>query len=116
MSPWRFEHDRPSEWLRWLAEEQDAYRILLAHAGGLARAAYRLASAHCRARGGPGEMPTLRDLQAAARALAGELGVSGSLPISSLLERDGDAQGWPALRPVPPISRRSSAPPLRRAS
>ena len=118
MPSWSLEHERPNEWLRGLAQEHDAYRVLFAHAGGLARAAYRLASADCRARGGVGEMPTLCELQAAAALLAGQLGISESLPITSLLTNDCDSQGLPVMRPmpIPPSGRRSSAPPLRRAS
>jgi hypothetical protein len=118
MPSWRLERERPSEWLRWLAEEPDAYQVLLVQAGGLARAAYRLASARCRAQGGVGETPTLRELQAAALVLAGQLGITESLPITSLLANDCEAQGLLVIRPMPtpPSSRRSSVPSLRRAS
>lgn len=118
MPSWRLERERPSEWLRWLAEEPDAYQVLLAQAGGLARAAYRLASARCRAQGGVGETPTLRELQAAALVLAGQLGITESLPITSLLANDCEAQGLQVIRPMPPppSRRHSSMPSLRRAS
>lgn len=118
MSSSRIERERPSEWLRWLAEEPDAYAVLVAHSGGLARAAYRLASARCRAQGGLGETPTLRELQAAALQLAERLGVLETLPITSLLANDCEEQGLVVIRPIPtpPSSRRSSLPPLRRAS
>jgi len=116
MPGWRLERERPAEWLRWLAEEPDGYRVLLAQAGGLARAAYRLASARCRAQGGVGETPTLRELQAAALLLAGQLGMADRLPITSLLATDCEAQGLPVIRPMPPRGGRSSVPPLRRAS
>jgi hypothetical protein len=118
MAPSRLEHERPSEWLRWLAEEPNAYEVLVAHAGGLARAAYRLASARCRAQSGSGSTPTLRELQAAALTLAQHLGVAETLPITSLLANDCEDQGLLVIRPMPtpPSSRRSSAPPWRRAS
>lgn len=118
MSPWRLEHERPSEWLRWLAEEPDAYEVLVAQAGGLARAAYRLASARCRVQSGVGATPTLRELQVAALTLAQRLGVAETLPITSLLANDCEEQGMPVIRPMPtpPSSRRSSIPSLRRAS
>jgi hypothetical protein len=118
MSPTRLEHERPSEWLRWLAEEPDACEILVAHSGGLARAAYRLASARCRAQAGLGATPTLRELQAAALMLAQKLGILETLPITSLLANDCEEQGLPVIRPIPtpPSSRHSSLPPLRRAS
>jgi hypothetical protein len=117
MSPSRLERDRPSEWLRWLAEEPNSYQVLIAYAGGLARASYRLASVCCRLHG-DGETPTLRELQAAAALIAERLGTVDTLPITSLLASDCEAQGMPVLRPVskaPP--RMSSGPPsLRRAS
>ena len=118
MSPRRIEHERPCEWLRALEEEPDAYEVLLAEAGGLARAAYRLASARCRAQSGLGATPTLRELQVAALRLAQRLGIAETLPITSLLANDCEAQGLPVIRPVPPASsnRHSSVPSLRRAS
>jgi hypothetical protein len=114
----RIELERPSEWLRTLDEEPDAYEVLLTEAGGLARAAYRLASARCRAHSGPGETPTLRELQVAALLVARRLGLAETLPITSLLANDCEAQGLPVIRPMPtpPSSRHSSVPSLRRAS
>jgi hypothetical protein len=116
MSPSRLERERPSEWLRWLAEEPHAYSVLVTYAGGLARAAYRMASVRCRLQG-MGDAPTLRELQAAAQLISQALGRVETLPISSLLASDLEAQGLPVIRPVakaPP--RVSSRPPLRRAS
>lgn len=117
MSPIRLERERPSEWLRWLAEEPDAYGMLVTYAGGFARAAYRMASARCRLQG-VGEAPTLRELQAAAQLIAHALGKNETLPITSLLASDLEAQGLPVIRPVSkaPPRRVSSRPPLRRAS
>lgn len=114
----RIEVERPIEWLRSLDEEPDAYEVLLTEAGGLARAAYRLASARCRAHGGAGATPTLRELQVAAMLIAQRLGVAETLPITSLLANDCEAHGLPVIRPMPtpPSSRHSSAPSLRRAS
>ena len=114
----RHEHERPAEWLRWLAETPDAYQLLVAQAGGMARAAYRIASARCRVHGGLGEMPTLRELQAASLVLAQHLGVLDTLPITSLLANDCEEQGLLVIRPMPtpPSSRRSSVSSLRRAS
>lgn len=118
MSPTRLELERPSEWLRWLAEEPDAYAVLVAQSAGLARAAYRVASARCRVQGGLGATPTLRELQAAALSIAERLGLVESLPITSLLANDCEEQGLLVIRPMPtpPSSRRSSIPALRRAS
>jgi hypothetical protein len=83
----RVEHDYPTEWLHWLAHEAGAYQLLVADAGGLAGAAYRLARAGCRAEDALRETPTLLELQAAALTIARELGVLESLPITSLLRR-----------------------------
>lgn len=118
MSPARLELERPSEWLRWLAEEPDAYEVLVAQSGGLARAAYRVASARCRVQGGLGTTPTLRELQASALLIAQRLGVVETLPITSLLATDCEEQGLVVIRPMPtpPSSRRSSTPSLKRAS
>jgi hypothetical protein len=118
MSPARLEHERPSEWLRWLEEEPDAYAVLVAHSRGLARAAYRVASARCRVQGGLGATPTVRELQAAALSIAQRLGILETLPITSLLANDCEEQGLLVIRPMPtpPSSRRSSIPVLRRAS
>ena len=114
----RPEQERPCEWLRWLAEAPDAYEILLAQSNGLARAAYRVASARCRVQGGMGETPTLRELQAAALTIAERVGLLETLPIISLLASDCEEQGLLVIRPmpVPPSSRKSSVPSLRRAS
>lgn len=112
------ELERPNEWLCTLDEELDGYEVLVTEAGGLARAAYRLASARCRARCGAGETPTVRELQGAALLLAQRLGVTGNLPITSLLANDCEEQGLLVIRPLPapPARHQSSAPPLRRAS
>lgn len=99
MAPMRLERERPSEWLRWLSEEPHAYQVLVSYAGGMARAAYRLANARCRLRG-IGEVPTLAELQAAALVISRALGKDESLPITS----------------APPPRLVSSRPPLRRAS
>ena len=117
MSPTRLEVERPSEWLRRLAEEPEAYALLVTQSAGLARAAYRIASARCRAHAGVGAMPTLRELQAAALVLAERLGTVEALPITSLLASDCEEQGLTVIRPIPPPpTRRSSVPRLRRAS
>jgi hypothetical protein len=112
------ERERPTEWLCALDEEPYAYEVLVTEAGGLARAAYRLASARCRAHSGAGETPTLRELQGAALLIAQHLGVAETLPITSLLANDCEAQDLPVIRPLPspPSNRHPSVPSLRRAS
>lgn len=115
MASTRIERELPGEWLRQLDEQPLAYEILVASAGGLASAAYRVARARCRLQG-HGEAPTLRELQLAALLLAERLGILESLPITSLLASDCEEQGLlviPPLASAPP--RPSSAPPLRRA-
>lgn len=114
----RLEVERPSEWLCRLAEDPDAYEVLLLEAGGLARAAYRLASARCRAQGTSNATPTLRELQAAAASIARQVGLAETLPITSLLASDCEDHGLLVIRPMPtpPSSRHSIAPSLRRAS
>jgi hypothetical protein len=96
----RNEQERPAEWLRWLAESPDGYQQLASQAGGLARAAYRLARARCRVHGGVGAAPTLRELQAAAVLLATQLGVVESLPVTALLVSDCEDQGLLVIRPL----------------
>ena len=70
----------PASWLIQLAEDATGYYRLVHESGGMARAAYRLARARC-----SGEAPCLEDLQAAAAALAANLGGQVALPIRSLL-------------------------------
>lgn len=112
MLPPRIEQERPAEWLRWLAESPDGYRQLASQAGGLARAAYRLASARCRVHGDGGTAPTLRELQAAASMLSTQLG--DSLPVTALLANDCEEQGLLVIRPLVNVA--SANEPLERAS
>jgi hypothetical protein len=112
MLPPRIEHERPAEWLRWLAESPDGYRHLASQAGGLARAAYRLASARCRVHGDGGAKPTLRELQAAALMLGAQLG--DSVPVMALLANDCEEQGLVVIRPLGNVA--SANEPLERAS
>ncbi|SRR5260221_9864862 len=62
------EQDRPLEWLSRL-QDAGAYGALVEDAGSLALAAHRLAAAVCRARSVPTELPTLSELQVAARTI-----------------------------------------------
>lgn len=108
MASSRIERERPGEWLRQLDEQPLGYQILVASSRGLASAAYRLARARCRQQG-RGEAPTLRELQVAASFVAERVGKLDSLPITSLLASDCEAQG---LLVIPPFA---STPPLKRA-
>jgi hypothetical protein len=101
----------PREWLRRFAEERDGYTRLLKESGGPARAAYRLARARCRAESTSGAEPTLEDLQAAHRLLAGRMGRGGALPITSVLASDADSSGLHAVHSAVQGALRSPPPP-----
>ena len=73
----------PAAWLRHLAEDRDGFSRLVGESKGMARAAYRLARAHCSIE--TGGSPSLQDLQEATTWLAARLGVSSALPIKSVL-------------------------------
>jgi hypothetical protein len=60
------EAERPSEWLRSLAESARGYADLLAESGELVVAAYRLARARCRTRETSSTTPSSREVRAAA--------------------------------------------------
>ncbi|HVW30354.1 MAG TPA: hypothetical protein VHC69_33580 [Polyangiaceae bacterium] len=62
------EQERPAEWLEAL-QDDGGYEWLLADSGSLAVAAHRLARATCRTRALPSSLPTVRELEAAARSL-----------------------------------------------
>ncbi len=96
MAKARQELTHPHEWLRHLASERDGYARLIAESGGSACAAFRIARARCAAES-PDAIPTLEDLQAAARLLAGHVGRGGALPITSLLASDSDISGLLAV-------------------
>jgi hypothetical protein len=85
----------PAAWLRHLADDRDGFSRLVGESKGMARAAYRLARAHCsiETRG----TPSLQDLQEATTWLAARLGVSTALPIQSVLPAAVEA-----ARSVPP--------------
>ena len=69
------EQERPAEWLETL-QDDGAYEWLLADSGSLAVAAHRLARATCRTRALPSSLPTVRELEAAARALSDVCGIA----------------------------------------
>ena len=72
---WRgVEHERPFEWLRALRESASGYTELLRESGDPIVAAYRVASARCRASEMSTAVPTLREVHAAARELLGLAG------------------------------------------
>lgn len=76
------EQERPAEWLEAL-QEDGGYEWLLADSGSLAVAAHRLARATGRSRSLPSSLPTVRELEAAARALGEACGIE--VPNTSVL-------------------------------
>src|SRR5690606_23839109 len=76
------EHHRPSEWLSHLLELPRGYATLVEHSGNLARAAYRLASARCRVHSLPSNLPTCRELGAAATELCQALDRERPCPLA----------------------------------
>jgi hypothetical protein len=73
--PQTAEQERPAEWLEAL-QDDGGYEWLLADSGSLAIAAHRLARATCRTRSLPTSLPTVRELEAAARSLGETCGVA----------------------------------------
>ena len=104
------EHVQPEEWLIRLATEEDGYARLVEESGGMARAAYRLASARSKVEAA-GDPPTLDDFQAAARLLASRIGRGGALPITSLLVSDSDIASLRATQVAVETALRSLPPP-----
>jgi hypothetical protein len=118
MSKAKQELTDPEEWLLYLAREDGGYARLVEESGGMARAAYRLATARCVVESA-GAPPTLEDLQAAARLLSARIGRGGALPITSVLMSDSDITALratqqaleEALRSLPPPAQPSAPPP-----
>jgi len=96
------EHERPTEWLRALSEGR-LYRWLVDDAGNMAVAAYRLARARCRVQPVPTEIPTLREVIAAARAI--EAACGEALPLAGDIAGECEARG---LIVIAPLSRRAA--------
>ncbi len=97
------EVDRPTEWLRSLCEDRRQYRRLLADAGSLALAAYRLARARCRVQPVPSWVPTLSELRVAAEEIARAAGFEGRLLGEQLVYECEDA-GLPVIVPLSAVS------------
>jgi hypothetical protein len=94
------EFTRPAEWLRLLQETPGAYAILVSDSDGFARAAYRLARAHCRIQPLASNLPTVRELGAAATTLARYV-IQGGAQIDPLtLARECEALGLRVILPV----------------
>jgi hypothetical protein len=91
------EIQRPSEWLRQLVEAR-AYVALLESSGSLARAAYRLARARCRTHSLPMNLPTARELGAAAAELCEWLERDRPCPLA--LARECERLGLGVILPL----------------
>ena len=90
------EQERPAEWLEALKDE--GYGRLLADAGSIAVAAHRLAQALCRSRELPSSLPTLRELEAAARVLADDCDLP--MPSSRVLAQTCELAGLDVIEPI----------------
>ncbi|MFO0567719.1 MAG: hypothetical protein U0263_18820 [Polyangiaceae bacterium] len=93
------EIERPTEWLRRLAENRVLYRQLLDGAGGLALAAYRLARARCRIQSVPSPIPTAAELRVAAEEIARHVGMRLTLSARQLV-LDCEHAGLPVILPM----------------
>jgi hypothetical protein len=91
------ERERPAEWLDALKDE-GGYGRLLADAGSLAVAAHRVACALCRTQAMPSALPTLRELEAAARLVAGACGLAA--PSGRVLLQACDLAGLDVIEPI----------------
>ena len=91
------EFERPTEWLRALVEERQ-YGALLANAGSLGVAAYRLARARCCIQPVPCTVPTLREVLAAARIIGDFCGIV--VPPARVVVEECALQDLPLIEPV----------------
>jgi len=99
----------PGEWLRQVVRDDEQLLKLLLGSGGLARAAYRLARAQCRACDGVDREPTLGELKLAARVIAHRTGRDSLLPIEPA-QPPPRSDPKRCAAPTPP-SRRAAQPP-----
>ena len=83
---------RSLEWLFGLDHHRDGYAMLLRDAGGLAPAAWRLARARCRVFETSTDVPTRREVRAAARRIARRVGLD-AVPAAAFLANECEAQG-----------------------
>lgn len=93
------EMERPTEWLRRLAENRATYRQLLEHAGSLALAAYRLARARCRIQPVPACVPTAAELRVAAEEISRHAGLRARCHLGQLVA-DCETAGLPVIVPI----------------
>jgi hypothetical protein len=94
------ERERPTEWLRWLAEERAHYAELLRDSESFAAAAYRIASARLRVQPrGATRVPTAAELRVAAAEICRRTGLLVSYPLSQLAA-DCEQAGMPVILPL----------------
>ena len=93
------ELERPTEWLRRLAENRGQYRQLLDSAGGLAIAAYRLARARCRVQPVPNVIRTAAGFRVAADEIARYVGMRFTLSARQLVA-DCEHAGLAVIVPI----------------
>lgn len=91
------EQERPAEWLVAL-QDDGGFAWLLEDSGNIAVAAHRLAIATCRTRSLPTALPTLRELQTAARTLASACGVAA--PSAAYLLQSCELAGLDVIEPM----------------
>jgi len=93
------ELERPTEWLRRLAENRALYERLLKTAGSLSLAAYRLARARCRVQSVAAAVPTIAEIRVAADEIARYTGLRTRCPVSQLVS-DCEAAGLVVIVPM----------------
>lgn len=86
-----------NEWLIELVSNPDAYKQLLDDSGSLAKAAHRLASAKCSVHEMSTNVPTMREVAAAAREIATKAGGSLTIPAPRSLASDCELEGLPVI-------------------
>ena len=94
------ELERPTEWLRKLAEDRANYAELLRESGSFAIAAYRLARARLRTQPtGASRVPTTAELRVAAAEICRRTGLTVTYP-SGQLALDCEDAGYPVIVPL----------------
>jgi hypothetical protein len=94
------ERERPTEWLRELAEERGNYAELVRSSQSFAEAAYRIASARLRVQPtGAARVPTAAELRVAAAEICRRTGLTVSYPVAQLAA-DCEQAGLPVITPL----------------
>lgn len=94
------ELERPSEWLRLLAEDRAHYAELITDSNSFAIAAYRLARARLRVQPtGATRVPSASELRVAAAEISRRTGVTVRCPLAQLVA-DCEHAGYPVIAPA----------------